>query len=315
MTDTADKELTLEHNPSMKPALVADLVGPFLVHFVDDIVRVHAPMCTDHHANILTDHDDISLHGILADCQTYCSSTSHPPQTGYVYALTGPVGNPGPCAGLDGSHQQCLVLKSSKQKITVKNETFCHLVFELPKPDQIFPLIPEQIFIHKNDAPIWLDPSSPKKPVTKSGEAETGDYFSGSYARALRFVYLNCPAKPQVEVQRFGNEKPPAGFLDELNKGDGFDTVGFDSPKYYFTLRFASNSTTPDNNHQDAYNCFQTMRQLIPETLQWRVDFDNAYLSSTMIKKATRSPHNLNLFMHGGPNPVDCNAAVLVVQS
>ena len=44
--------------------LILDLMGPFVVHFHNDVARIHAPLCVDHHANILTDTDDISLDGL-----------------------------------------------------------------------------------------------------------------------------------------------------------------------------------------------------------------------------------------------------------
>ena len=79
------------------------------------------------------------------------------------------------------------------------------------------------------------------------------------------------------------------------------DALGLVSAHYHITLRFQSNGTSPDEHHEDAYNCFQQMRTLIPEADVWRVDFDD---SQTGIQ-----PRH-----HGGPVPSDCGAAIIVVR-
>jgi hypothetical protein len=79
------------------------------------------------------------------------------------------------------------------------------------------------------------------------------------------------------------------------------DALGLDPAHYHITLRFQSNGTSPDKHHEDAYNCFQQMRTLIPEADVWRVDFDD---SQTGIQPRK----------HGGPVPVDCGAAIIVVR-
>ena len=44
--------------------LMFDLMGPFVVHFCNRQVRISAPLCADHFANILTDSNDIPLDGL-----------------------------------------------------------------------------------------------------------------------------------------------------------------------------------------------------------------------------------------------------------
>jgi hypothetical protein len=73
------------------------------------------------------------------------------------------------------------------------------------------------------------------------------------------------------------------------------------------TLRFTSNSSAPDEHHEDAYNCFQTMRNLMnPDHFsQWRVDYDDT--------TGTTVPGIVPYVVKGG-TPRDCGANVLTLQ-
>ena len=82
MTDNTNN--TSEDTP---PRLILDLIGPFVVHFCEGIARIHAPLCVDHHANILTDTNDIPLYGLPAPAPVDGYAK------GFIYELTGPTGH------------------------------------------------------------------------------------------------------------------------------------------------------------------------------------------------------------------------------
>jgi hypothetical protein len=244
--------------------LILDLVGPFVVHFCEGKVRISAPLCVDHHANVQTDSDDVAVPGIVPPV------TSNGKPKEFVYRLTGPVSSGDKCKCL--YPDQLLVVKRKMDPIPAAQ---CHSILEVPNPNTMVPLLPEQIWMHKNGPETWVD--------TKT------DIVNGFRARGLRFIYTSCPESPDVQP---------------LDKPVTFNpnALGLDPPHYQVTLRFATNSCSPDEHHEDAYSCFQEMRTLIPAASMWRVDFADA-------AKGPVLPQH-----HGGPTPVDCGAAVLVVQ-
>jgi hypothetical protein len=92
-------------------------------------------------------------------------------------------------------------------------------------------------------------------------------------------------------------------------RGIGFSckTVGFTPPHYSITLRFATNTAAPDDNHQDAYHCFQTIRSLVSDVNMWRVDFDDSLA-------VPENRNNVVIENVSGHHPTDCGAMVLVVR-
>lgn len=302
MTEVAEQDVM--HNDIEKPKvpLYLDLVGPFLVHFVDRQVRVHAPMCIDHHANVLTDSDDVSLYGL---------GTSTPPPgcspRGFVYGFkngTGPADYEGGCGGLDDQHSGYLVVKSKIDPIAVSSS---QLVFKLPRPNAIVPLVKERLFVHRNNAIVWLDPDR-----DLASDGTPTDCINGLYARALRFIYYNTISQPVIELCNCP-DLPEISLQKTLDRVNPL-ALGFDPHFYHLTLRFASTTAEPDDNHEDAYRCFQTMRGLYPDTLPWRADFDDIYGGGGDPAKIF-ARQNPALLVHGGPHPVDCSAAIMVVQS
>jgi hypothetical protein len=258
--------------------LAFDLLGPFVVHFCEGAVRICAPLCTDHHANILTDTNDISLLGLAEPIPI----DGFP--AGYIYCLDVETRTPKDatkCHFTDPT--QLLIATAHLDPVPAQN---CHLVFKVPLPDSIVPLVPETIWIHRNGAATWVN--------------STSDVAAGVRARGLRFIYSKCLAPPEITLCQ-----QPRSSLDEpqppLNRLKA-DALGFDPPFYHITLRFASHSATPDEHHEDAYRCFYTMRRLIPHTSQWRVDFDDPAATEM-------GTHSLS-----GPHPLDCMAAVLIVK-
>ena len=261
---------------SQPKRLILDLIGPFVVHFTGGMARIHAPLCLDHHANIQTDEDDIGVPGLIAPA----------PQAGYpegfTYRMTGPTPKAGKCDCLTPERFLIVTMKLAAQK-----STNCHSVMEVPNPNIMIPMLPEPIWIHRNGSGAWVnaDPGTP-------------DIVSSQRARALRFIYADCPAVPNIKLIK--QPKTTAAFKPDFTP-ENCDALGLDPAHYHITLRFQSNGTSPDEHHEDAYNCFQEMRTLIPEANNWRVDFDG---SQTGIQPR----------IHGGPVPSDCGAAILVVR-
>jgi hypothetical protein len=256
--------------------LILDLIGPFVVHFTAGIARIQAPLCVDHHANIQTDSDDIGVPGLLAPAP----QDGYP--EGYTYRLQGPKPKAGKCDCLYPEQLLRVTLK-----LGAIDAARCHSILEVPNPNTMVPLLPEPIWIHRNGSGIWVN-----------GDAKNSDIVSGSRARGLRFISTDCPAAPDIKLINQPKSTHPFNpdFTPETS-----DALGLDPPHYHVTLRFASNGTSPDEHHEDAYNCFQEMRTLIPQADVWRVDFDD-------------SQGDIQPRHHGGPIPVDCGAAVLVVQ-
>jgi hypothetical protein len=259
--------------------LALDLLGPFVVHFCEGAVRVCAPLCTDHHANILTDANDISLLGLTEPVPI----DGFP--TGYIYCLEAGDATPRDatkCHFTDLS--KLLIATLHLDPIPAQN---CHLVFRVPVPDNIVPLVPETIWIHRNGASTWVNSNS--------------DIASGVRARGLRFIYSKCLAPPKITLcqQPRSSLDAPQPPLNTLQA----EALGLDPPFYHITLRFASNSASPDEHHEDAYRCFYTMRTLIPHASQWRVDFDDSAATGVLTVNSLSGPH-----------PLDCLAAVLIVK-
>jgi hypothetical protein len=272
-------------------------MGPFVVHFCNGIVRIHAPFCLDHHANILSDNNDISLYGLLAP----------PPSdgytTGFTYELSGPdktgprspdrksnYSLPDVCADLD----KLLVVNKTQGAIDAKKT---HLLLKAPRPDIIIPLQNEQIWIHRRDAKTWVNTI-----VTKGEQA---DIVDEKRARGLRFIYSACDIKPTLKLVEFP-KLPPEQDESVINTEFGHldpCALGYEPSQNHLLLRFTSNSSAPDAYHEDAYDCFHEMRKLIPEAPKWRVDFDE-------LAKDNNQPTTKH---HGGSIPVDCGAMVLAV--
>lgn len=293
MTQQTDLDMEIKSGHRSKTRLIVDLVGPFVVHFVQGIVKVHVPLCADHHANILTDRNDVALPGIASP-----PPAGEDPPSEFVYHLETPEdfhGHKGRCGG--DTSTELLVIKKGIDSIPASK---CHIVFKLPNPDEILPLVPERVFIHRNNADIWFD-SQPDPDIVNSNSA-----------RALRLIYGDFGSKPPKVVLEHPKSGAFATLQTSLEKLQ-FDACGYRPHQYHFTLRFASSGTVQDNNHEDAYNCFQTMRTLIPKTLFWRVDFEDLFAETIKVKKEL--DQRMALLHHGGPTPVDCNAALLIVQN
>src|SRR3974390_1022648 len=152
--------------------LILDFIGPFVVHLQKGIACIHTPICSDHFANLITDLSDISLDGQTAQGGK-----------GFVYHFKdGTAPTPGNCAF--DQPEQLVLLSHNMDPLPAKD---CHLVFKVPYPDLVVALHPEPIWMHKNDADVWVE-----------NEDDT-DIVNQPRARGLRFIYNECKAEPMVE--------------------------------------------------------------------------------------------------------------------
>jgi hypothetical protein len=261
--------------------LIFDVVGPFVVQFQQGkpgqagTARIYAPFCENHHANILTDSDDIYVDGLAG-----------PAAEGYLYGFKdglGPAGAPQYTINR-GDSEQLLLVNHERTQIP---EGECRLAFEVPCPNRILPLHAEDTWIHQNEATKWVIIDNKPGIVNKPR------------ARSLRFIYDSCPQQPSVERKKQPSD-PKVPDFPSFNA----ETAGFPNSHYTMTLRFAS-ACPVSEGHEDAYRCFRIMRKLASENLgmdlhKWRVDFD--HLAEAESKYV------------GGANPRDCGTALLVLQ-
>jgi hypothetical protein len=257
--------------------LILDLIGPFVVHFCKGKAKIHAPICDNHHANLLTDTNDIPLFGL-----------TEPGSKGYVYHFES---NKAPHPASTAPRLTNKTLLVMDQTITEIPEGHCHLLLEVPWPNKVVPLLPEAVWIHQGTATVW-----------GLNEDEPG-IVNKPRARGLRFIYRKCSGEPKI------CQKPDlsANAGSPLMPSDCFKhfsarTLGYDE-HYSMTIRFASNQVIPDDYHQDAYCCFRKMRDLISDIHCWRVDFDDSTVNKV--------PSTDNV---GGPHPKDCGASILLVK-
>ncbi|MFZ0686951.1 MAG: hypothetical protein WAM89_15520 [Terriglobales bacterium] len=305
------------------PPLIVDLMGPFVVQFQEGSDKpgraiICAPLCVDHHANLLTDSGDISLWG----------NTPPRPKKGYpdgwVYKLCDD--NPIGATRFQNEpdvHRQILKVNyaiknweanHAKEPLRIDPADMakkCHFVVIAPMPDRITPLRPEAIWIHRNGADIWVtnpdqDQAHPSDP---SDIVSSDRNLSSGRARGLRLFYDKCSKAPTLIVDR-----KPKG------EKDGPDLAGLCAvtrfpaktlpPYYSMTLQFAALHASASDSADDAYTCFQEMRKLFDpdettpgEFSKWRVDF-----SSPCPKKGVSVLHKT------GDKPYDCAAGLLAMQ-
>lgn len=265
-----------------------DLNGPFILHRNKGGIMIYAPPCPDHFGNLLTDTNDVPIYALPQD--------PPPDGKGWAYTLEFTSGGPGNCSYSDPTK----LVKVTAQLPQIPAST-CSFVFSAPLPDVIVPLHPEPIWLHKGNATKrWVD--NP----TCSG----GDVVKDDRARGLRLIFTNCTGEPSITFAGQGGTEPQPDF----SKVD-FSSVGMGQGYKSMSLRFAANRATADDHEQDAYICFQTMRQLVSATDPsnwdihlWRVDFDNSDDKSLSCAKT------FCLLNKTGRHPNDCGALALVIQ-
>lgn len=236
------------------PELIFDLVGPFVVQFKQGSGKkpgtayVSAPLCDNHHANILTDSDDVFVPGNGDSAKgkyVYGFVDSNSPKGSPRYKFADPV-----------HEKQLLIVPFDCAPLEGKS-TECHLVLKIPCPDYIIPLHAERVWIQKNTAKnCWVT------------YEDRPDIVEKERARGLRFIYQDCPTMPEIRVPKMGKE-----FSSQ--------TIGISrAPHYSMTFRYADTGEWSPGQ-ADAYSCFRNARSMwSPDATgcdlsEWRVDYDD----------------------------------------
>ena len=286
MTPEEHPQLEVSDKSEESP-LILDLNGPFVLHLKRDRVNIHAPVCSDHYGNLLTDHEDVSLYGLTTPVASQSNSAK-----GWEYRLSFKSKRSTGACSCDPKE----VLKIT-QPMTGISAIHCNFVFEAPLPDEIVALQCEHVWMHQNGVKEWVDYPTGGK----------GSIVDDKRARSLRLIYKHCLEKPKIET------------ISHPDDVDDNDTPKFENINYWtigihpryrsLSLRFAANRATADEHHEDAYNCFRDLRMLVAASdssswhiHKWRVDFDNTDVPSFQIVNRT------------GKHPVDCGAMALVIQ-
>jgi hypothetical protein len=236
------------------PELIFDLVGPFVVQFkqgsgkTPGTAYVSAPLCDNHHANILTDSDDVFVPG-----------NGDSRKARYVYHFvdsSAPKGAP-MYKFVDAAHEKLLLLVPFDCTPLEGGSDQCHLVLKIPCPDYVIPLHSERVWIHKNTARnCWVTCEDHQ------------DIVDSKRARGLRFIYQDCPTMPEIGVPGLG-------------KAFSSETIGISrAPHYSMTFRYADTGEMSPG-HADAYSCFHNSRSMWSpaatgcDLSEWRVDYDD----------------------------------------
>lgn len=309
------KEPTCSDNLTMP--MIFDLIGPFAVHVEDPKKRqaiIYAPLCEDHHANLLTDAQDISLPGSALPPSPPFGTEPKPTvhQRHYIYCLTGPIASD--CAQYDPERPRELLRVHRSGSLDAEAAGKYHLKMIVPLPDKIVSLRPEQVWIHRNGSDVWLtklckdqlkEPNVGHVSETEKVAHDPDNIVNRHRARGLRFIYYDC-ATPEVTLDGMGGTEVP-GLSDLCAVTRGLVFGGVIAPHYSMTLRYAalhsaSEVADPDDSYADAYSCFEHLRNLVPGLPDWRVDFNNAPSSSL---------HD----SYSGSNPHDCLSPNVIVQN
>jgi hypothetical protein len=302
-----NKESTCADNLTLP--LIFDLIGPFVVQLewpVPDKATIFAPFCEDHHANLMTDAQDISLCGSKPPLPTSLCGTQ-PTECGnqvYNYSLNGP--EPSNCFSLcDPDHPQKLLRVPLNEQL---DPATYHLKMIVPLPNKIVSLRPEQIWIHRNDSNQWIAKGcKDSMPTVKTAGRDPDNIVNSHRARGLRFIYDECMGCPTV-TQDTGAEASVG--LDQLCAvARGIQDVI--TSHYSMTLRYASlhsaaEMADPDDAYADAYSCFEHIRDIVYGLPTWRVDFFNPNNSV--------SPGSFKIDQTGA-NPHDCLSPNVIVQN
>jgi hypothetical protein len=297
--------------------LIFDIVGPFVVQFRQGdkcspgSAIICAPLCVDHHANILTDSDDISLCGLSSPVATSNRGK------GYVYKFAG---------GTEPTGASSFAPPKSKAILRVKYQprlkyglqasaiaTKCHFAMVVPVPNEVVPLRPEWIWMHRNYASqdSWvIDKDNAEYPHQQDSKKDPDNIVHSLRGRGLRLIYHECKKHPKFTTADYPAKGDTTDFSGLCAKTQGFPVgsgAGKLSPYYYITLRFGALHATSDGL-EDAHSCFQTMRALFDtsdassEFSRWRVDFAHPPVAVSQLDSLT------------GQRPRDCGAAVLAMQ-
>jgi hypothetical protein len=302
--DTSNTNRVRYESDAIQP-LIFDIIGPTIIHLYrneDGVIKVgvYAPPCEDHHANLLTDSNDVSMEPIdpMMDSITYKFSKHDAPTPAHSFKLN--------------SSKDVLLISDPRSPVDPDE---CHMVLSLPCPDQIWPLIPEHVWIHQGPSTVFVDNPDPDKGLGSKNDPPYKNIVNSHRARGLRLAYYTCNGNPEL-VQTPLPDNP-------VNLNVHSDAVGFHAdpinlPHYHMTVRFASNRASDDEHHEDAFNCFAALRNTLDnmpsrsdgskfDTCKWRVDFSDIPTKSGLSREEF-------LFTVSGKRPNDCGSQTMVVQ-
>jgi|HubBroStandDraft_6_1064221.scaffolds.fasta_scaffold05428_9 hypothetical protein len=222
-----------------KSTLAISFYGSFIYIFENRSVRIYAPQCDGHLASVQTDMEEKALDGRTPD-----SSDT------YEYTLI-EANSKNPVIGTSktGCHngRNILLVDTTRRKAPKPTLKDCYFQIEVPRPNYVIGLIPDPISYFEYDQP---DPGKGKTCLR---------------AIAHRFHYDEIDDKRIFQVVRTG--KPKATIVEipmKPFKGENLVQA---------TFRYRSDGMFQEN-HRDADECFQQMRNLFPPLGAWRVSFD-----------------------------------------
>jgi hypothetical protein len=222
-----------------KLTLAISFYGPLVYVFQKKTVRIYAPQCSEHLASIQTDAEEKALDGRTPDSQST-----------YEYALT-EAGSQKPSIGASktGCHngRNILLVNTDRRRAPEPKLDECYFQIEVPRPNYVIGLIPDPIAYLQYDQP---DP----------GKGEVCRRVVGH-----RFHYENIDSTRTFQIVRKGN---PNTVIVEISMRPFKDENLVQA-----TFRYRSNGMFQDD-HRDADECFQQMRNLFPPLGAWRVSFD-----------------------------------------
>jgi hypothetical protein len=218
--------------------------GPFVYVFDSKSVRIYAPKCDGHLATIQTDMEEKALDG--------SSATS---LLSYEYRII-ETGTTVPTSGLKAASKtgcpngkNILLVDSLRRKAPLPRLEDCYFQIELPRPNYVIGLVPDTISYIEYDLP---------KP---------GNGAVCRRATAHRFHYDKIKVSRKFQLIRTG--QPNVTIVD-------ISMIPFkDENLVQAVFRYRSDGMFQEN-HRDADECFQAMRNLFPPLGAWQVNFDKS---------------------------------------
>jgi hypothetical protein len=222
--------------------LAISFYGPFGYIFEEKTVRIFAPQCDGHLASVQTDSEEKALDGRTPTSQaTYeyrlVEASLQQPFIG--------VGSPSKTGCHNGKN--ILLVDTKRRRAPKPTLEECYFQIEVPRPNYVIGLIPDPISYLEYDQ---TDPGNGK--TCMRAIAHRFHYDKIDNTRTFQVVRTGKPNVTIVEISM----KP---FKDENLVQASF--------------RYRSDGMFQEDHH-DAEECFQQMRNLFPPLGAWRVNFD-----------------------------------------
>lgn len=222
-----------------KVTLAVSLYGPFVFDFEPAAVTVFAPNCEGHFASAQTDTEEV---GLAVDSA----------KTTYQYKLQeGQSSSRGRETLIHAYNpDEILIVDGARRKAKAPGPSDCRFKMQLPRPNQVVPLVADPISILEYDL------------------AEPGNGEFARKATAMRFNYERDESSKPFDLLEVSGS--PSSVLSISLKPV--------PPADYVQLVFRYGSGAPDDGHKDAEHCFYEMRNLFPPLGAWRVRFKEELL-------------------------------------